>query len=57
MKTKITFVALILAILMSSCGSLRSNSYYANQGQRWNDYTNGKMKCKNNASPVKKFKS
>jgi len=57
MKTKISIIALIFAILFSSCATMRSDSYYTKKGQKWNDYTNGKMKCKNNANPVKKFKS
>jgi hypothetical protein len=57
---------LIIAILVSfallsigSCGMplYGTNNYWQKQGQKWNDHTNGKMKCKNNANPVKKFKS
>jgi hypothetical protein len=61
MKQKIALIVTIIAMafVLPSCGKslFKSDNYYQKQGQKWNDGTNGKMKCKNNANPTRKFKS
>ncbi len=55
MKKAITFLTLLSVIFMSSCMALRSDNYWVKNGKKWNDHTNGNMKCRNNASPTGKF--
>lgn len=54
---KLVFLMLVSVIFISSCVSMHSDSYWTKQGKKWNNYTNGQMKCKNNANPTYKFKS